>query len=507
MHNRLVLASILCVLSPILLMAQATTSLSGTVTDLSSAVVPNAIVTLVNNDTSAQREARTDAEGRYSFQQVQPGRYHLLAKAAGFSDVAVNDIRLLVGSPATVPIVFEKVGAVALTISVSGEGIQLNTTDSSLGNAIGDSVISQLPFEARNVVGLLSLQPGVTYLGEPDPAQQNDFRSGTVNGGKSDQANVTLDGVDVNDQQNRSAFTSVLRVTLDSVQEFRTITTNGGAHFGRTSGAQVSLITKSGGNVVHGSAYEYLRNTLTSANDFFANKSGLPRAKLNRNVFGVSLGGPIKKNRLFYFVNWEARKDRSEGLSAARIVPTQDFRNGIFTYQRKDGTIGKLTPADVKTLDPNGIGENPAVLDLLKTYPLPNSSAAGDSLNTSGFIFNAATPLDWNTYIAKFDYVVDSSGKHTVSWRGNLQNDRYANGLPQFPGDPPSTVLLSTNKGNAIGYTGILRPNLISNFHYGFTRLGTENTGIQQAPTARLRDLTDRYRNTVATIRDSPVHH
>src|SRR5712691_1646874 len=353
MYNRLVLASILGVLSPILLMAQATTSLSGTVTDLSSAVVPNATITLVNNDTSAQREARTDTEGRYSFQQVQPGRYHLLAKAAGFSDVIVNDVRLLVSSPATIPIVFEKVGTVATTIAVSGEAIHVNTTDASLGNAIGDRPITQLPFEARNVVGLLSLQPGVTYLGEPDPAQQYDFRSGTVNGGKSDQANVTLDGVDVNDQQNRSAFTSVLRVTLDSVQEFRTITTNAGAEYGHGSGAQVPLITKSGTNALHGSVYEYLRNTATSANDFFANQAGLARAKLNRNLYGVSLGGPIRMNRLFYFVNYEGRKDRSETLSSARTVPTEDFRNGIFTYQRKDGSIGQLNANDIKTLDPN----------------------------------------------------------------------------------------------------------------------------------------------------------
>src|SRR5262249_24068930 len=156
---------------------------------------------------------------------------------------------------------------------------------------------------------------------------------------------------------------------------------------------QVVLITKSGSNAVHGSLYEYLRNTITSANDFFSNQAGLARAKLNRNVYGVSLGGPILKNRLFYFVNYEGRNDRSESLSSARTVPTQDFRNGIFTYQRKDGTVGKLDPDQVKSLDPLGIGENPAVLALLKTYPLPNSSAAGDALNTSGFIFNAAAPL------------------------------------------------------------------------------------------------------------------
>src|SRR5262249_31020462 len=392
-------------------------------------------------------------------------------------------------------------------VAVSAEAAQVNMTDASIGHAISDRAITQLPFEARNVVGLLSVQPGVSYLGEPDPANQYDFRSGSVNGGKSDQANVTLDGVDVNDHQNRSAFTSVLRVTLDSVQEFRTITTNAGAEHGHSSGAQVPLITKRGTNVVHGSVYEGLRNTATRANAFFSNLAGIPRTKLNRNIYGVSLGGPIKKNRLFYFVNYEGRKDRSETLSPSRIVPTADFRNGIFTYQRRDGSTGKLTPNDVKSLDPLGIGENPAVVALLKTYPLPNISTVGDSFNTSGFIFNASTPLDWNTYTAKFDYHIDNAGNHTVFWRGNLQNDRYAYGLPQFPGDPASAVLLSTNKGYAISYTGVLRPNLISNFHYGFTRLGAENTGIQQAPTARLRDLTDRYRNTVATIRDSPVHH
>src|SRR5216684_4383399 len=135
MHKRLIVAPILFVLSTVLLTAQSTTSLSGSVTDLSGAIVPNASVTLVNNDTSAQREARTDTEGRYSFQQVQPGRYHLLAKAAGFSDVIVNDIRLLVSSPATIPIVFEKVGAVATTIAVSAEATQVNMTDASIGHA------------------------------------------------------------------------------------------------------------------------------------------------------------------------------------------------------------------------------------------------------------------------------------------------------------------------------------------------------------------------------------
>src|SRR5262249_7327264 len=131
---RAVLVCTLYVILPALLGAQATTSVSGAATDLSGAAVPNASITLVNNGTSAQREARSDIEGRYSFQQVQPGNYHLRAKAAGFSDIVVNDIRLLVGSPATVSIVFESVGAVTTMISVSGEAVPINTTDASLGN-------------------------------------------------------------------------------------------------------------------------------------------------------------------------------------------------------------------------------------------------------------------------------------------------------------------------------------------------------------------------------------
>jgi hypothetical protein len=131
-----------------------------------------------------------------------------------------------VNEPVTVDLTFEKVGSVATTVSVEAEATQVNTTNATLGNAVGGQVIDQLPFEARNVVGLLAVQPGVVYLGETNPGQLNDPRSGSVDGGKADQGNVTLDGVDVNDQQNRASFTSVLGVTLDSVQEFRTITTN-----------------------------------------------------------------------------------------------------------------------------------------------------------------------------------------------------------------------------------------------------------------------------------------
>lgn len=484
---------------------QALTSLTGTVDDPSGAVLPGATITIVNDATHASRQATSDAVGRFSILQAQPGIYTVTAKAAGFSDVTIYKVELLVNTPATLPIVFEKIGSVSDSVSVSAEGVQLNTTDASLGNAISGKAITQLPFEGRNVVGLLSLQPGVVFLGETPPGANPDYRSGAVNGGKSDQANVTLDGVDVNDQQNHTAFTSVLRVTLDSVEEFRTVTTNAGADMGRSSGAQVSLVTKSGTNALHGSLYEFNRNTATSANDFFNNLSGLPRNKLIRNVFGGAIGGPVKKDRLFYFLNYEGRRDRSDSTSL-QIVPTENFRNGLFNYVRNDGTVGQLSPADIKAIDPAHLGANPAVLSLLKQYPLPNDFTQGDTLNTAGYRFSAPTPLRWNTYIAKIDYQLDSAGKHQLFWRGNLQNDNYANGIPQFPGQPATSVFLENSKGYAVGYTALIHPNLTSSLRYGYTRQGQEFTGIQTAGAVTFRGISSAYGLTDGLTKIIPVH-
>jgi hypothetical protein len=486
--------------------AQALTSLTGTVTDPTGAVVPGATISIVNDATHANRQTVSDAQGRYSLLQVEPGTYAVTAKAQGFAEQTMM-VRLLVNTPATLPIAFESLGAVSETVSVSGVAPQINTTDASVGNAISSEVITQVPLEGRNVVGLLALQPGVVFLGEPDPGTIGDHRSGAVNGGKTDQANVTLDGVDVNDQQSHTAFTSVLRVTLDSVEEFRTVTTNSGADMGRTSGAQVALVTKSGTNLLHGSLYEVNRNTDLEANDFFNNSVGNPRTKLIRNVFGGAVGGPIKKDRLFFFLNYEGRRDASS-VSVVRTVPTQDFRNGIFTYKRKDGSTAKLSPAQVTALDPAHIGPDQAVLSLLNTYPLPNDRSVGDKLNTLGYRFNAPVPLSWNTYIARFNWQVDSAGKHQVFWRGNLQNDDFvpnlAADLPFLPGGSASRYL-DNNKGLGAGYNALISPNLTSSFRYGFTRQSYEQTGLITTGYTSLRNIDTAVRSAGGTTRPAAL--
>ena len=483
---------------------QTNAALSGVVTDPSGGAIANSDLILVNTETNAKRTAQVDAQGRYSFSQVTPGTYQLKASAAGFSVTVINGISLLVNTSITLDVHLELAG-VQQAVAVSADTSEVNTQDATLGNAIGTHPIMELPFDARNVVGLLSIQPGVTFFA--DPSQRDDYRSGSVNGGKSDQGNVTLDGVDVNNQQNRTAFTSVLRSTLDSVQEFRTTTTNGDADSGHTSGAQVALVTKSGTNALHGSFYEFTRNTLTSANSFFNNAAGVPRQKLIRNVFGTSLGGPIKKNRLFYFLNYEGRRDASQA-TVVRTVPNAAFRQGIFSYKNTANQLEQLTPAQVAALDPAGIGESAAVLKTLQSYPMPNDTTVGDGVNTAGYRFNSAVPLSQSTYIARIDYQIDSAGKHTLFARGNLQNDHSvpSTGLPQFPGQSDASVTLENDKGVAIGYTWLISPNKVSTFRYGFTRQSFDNTGLQTGPVVSLNNITDPVASTKPLTAKIPVH-
>jgi hypothetical protein len=355
---------------------------------------------------------------------------------------------------------------------------------------LDETQVREIPLEGRNVPDLLSLQAGVAYTGNRIGDKDQDTRNGSVNGARSDQSNVTLDGVDVNDQSSGYAFTSVLPVTQDSVQEFRVTTTNYGADQGQGSGAQVALITKSGTNIFHGSAYENLRNTITSANDYLVKQSelniGAPNKplKLNRNIFGASLGGPLHKDRLFFFTNYEGTREREE-QRAERVIPTPSLCQGIFRYQYQVTPsspiqVFTMTPADLKNLDPRGVGIDPAMLDLVghtgyldKTFctgkTVTNDLSAGDGLNYAGFVFRAPTSLDNDVFIARVDYRLTADGRHLIFWRGALEDLRNP-GAPFLPGDAPQQTTADHSKGFAVGYTAILSSTLANSFRWGYTR-------------------------------------
>lgn len=289
------------------------TSVRGTVTDPSGAVVPGAQIELTNQANATRQTQVAGSQGEYQFQQVVPGTYLLIASAGGFGAQSKR-AELLVNQPATVNFQLT-VEAETTTVDVSAQTQTLNNADATIGNSFTNATIEALPSEGRNVPDLLSVQPGVLYLGR-GADKQSDSRTGSVAGARSDQTNVTLDGLDDNDQTQGYAFTGVLRSTLDSVQEFRVTTTNANADAGRSSGGQVSMVTKSGTNQFHGAVYEYNRNTFTVANDWFNKEAqvsqGYPNipGKLIRNTFGGALGGPIKKDKFFFFGTMRAREPR-----------------------------------------------------------------------------------------------------------------------------------------------------------------------------------------------------
>jgi hypothetical protein len=475
------------------------TSLQGSVTDPSGGAIAGATVVLESAESKAARTVVTDAQGEYSFLLLSPGTYTVTVTANGFARYEQKGLQLLVNTPATVTARL-KVGGSTETVRVTGEVPALNLVDASLGISFDETQVKQIPLEGRNVPDLLSLQAGAAYTGNrPDINKDQDTRSGAVNGARSDQSNLTLDGVDVNDQANGYAFTSVLPVTLDSVQEFRVTTSNYNADQGEGSGAQVALVTKSGTNSFHGSLYEYNRNTATSANDYFLKLAELNShqpnkpPKLIRNIFGGSLGGPVQKDRLFFFANYEGTRER-EDQSVVRNIPTPPLCKGLLTYQNVNGGITTLTPTDLQNLDPLHLGINPAVLSLGRTSQpgyfdkifctgqfVTNDKSLGDGYNFSGFRFAAPVSLDNNVFIARIDYHLTNDGKHVLFWRGAMQN-LFNPQAPFLPGSPPEQTVVDHSKGFAVGYTAVLSSAMANTFHWGFTRASTGFIGDTDQP-------------------------
>ncbi|HEY0263401.1 MAG TPA: TonB-dependent receptor [Granulicella sp.] len=475
---------------------QNVTSVRGVVTDATGAAIPGATVELASKSSDVHKSITSDEKGEYQFQQIIPGSYTLSSTFAGMGKQA-KIIELLVAQPATVN--FTMTASDTTTVNVVETAAILNTTDATIGNSVDNETIEALPMEGRNVPDLLSLQPGVLYLGHNINSNE-DSRSGVVAGARSDQGNVTLDGLDNNDQVEGYAFNGVLRSTLDSVEEFRVTTTASNADSGRSSGAQVNIVTRSGTNKFSGSLYEYNRNTAMSANNWFNKqaeaKAGLPNipGKLIRNTFGGTLGGPIKKDKAFFFFNYEGQRT-AENLQQNLTVPSAALRQGNLQYVYNPSptatAVQTLTPAQFAVLDPNctttcpwGHGVNPNVLALAQQFPLPNSTG-GDGYNTGGFSWSAPNPTNLNTFVAKIDYVIND--KHRLFGRGNLQADRTlqpplypTTGAPGYfspVAQPPAAIHSDGTKGFAVGEAWSISATLINNARFGYTRQSYSDQG------------------------------
>ncbi len=521
----------------------ATTSLHGTISDSKGLVVTGAKITLNNPATGFSRTVTTDDQGSYQFLEVPPSTYVMTVTATGFATTKRENVVLQVSSPATVNMSLQVQGG-SVIVDVTGEAPMVNTQDATLGNNFSARQLTDLPSEGRDPVAILSLQPGVVYIGN-QVNQNDDSRGGSVNGARSDQTNVTLDGLDDNDQLEGYAFTGAMRATLDSLQEFRVTTSNYDASSGRSSGAQVNLVTKSGTNAFHGSLYEYHRPSFTVANDYFnkeselkANLPNVPQHIL-RNTFGGTIGGPLKKDRLFFFAAYEGQRTADQ-VEQSRVVPTASLTAGELKYlcnvadpncvqgdpngngvtvdpsSNPQFNVATLTSSQIAGLDqgcsgngtcPWGPGPNPNIQALFANYPAPNStSGGGDGLNSASFNFPGNDPIKHDTYIFKLDYKITPDGGHSLFVRGNLQNDHEST-PPQFPTLPANDFITNNSKGIAVGYTALLRNNLINNLRYAFIRQGLGDSGLNSQPFNRLRGLSDTQGLTGTILNNVPVHN
>jgi len=473
-------------------------TVTGSVTDAQGQVVVGATVNLVSQQ-GTKRTVVSDSNGSYTFTSVQPGSYTIEVEASGFNKSVTTAFDALTDRAVTIPVKLN-VGDVTVSVIVDAGGLESikNSADGSLGNNFTSRQISQLPLEGRNVADLLSLQAAVTP-------------GGSVAGGRSDQANITLDGIDVNNQQQGTAFTPVIRVTPDSIEEFRVTTSNPDATRGRSSGAQISLVTKSGTNDFHGNLFWYHRNDFFNANDWFNNASGVDRESLKRHLYGGSLGGPVLKDRLFFFYNYEGmRESKSTGVN--RLVPLASLGQGMFSFYDSSGALRTINTAAINNfVDPDGdavVNVNPNVVSLFSSaaqrYP-SNNTEIGDGLNTGGYRWNAPLPVELNTHTARIDFTPFNDQRHTLSGRMNYQQDLIGQ-ASLFP-DTPGTDQWSHPLGLAANHTWLVTNSLTNRFSYGLTRLAFSNQGDSGENAITFRDIFGATNFTRTFSRVNPTHN
>ncbi len=493
---------------------QGASTIRGNVTDPQGNVVAGAAVTLTSVGTTASRTAVTNDNGSYSFDIVPAGDYRIEIEAKGFKKAVVTDVHALVSKPTPVDVHLE-VGDVAETVTVaSGPGeLLINKEDATLGNVFVNKQITQLPIVGRSVPNLLTLQPGVT-------------RGGSVTGARADQSNITLDGVDINEQQTNSigavtdnATTSqlpenntVLRLNAEAIQEFRVTTTNANAAQGRSAGAQISLVTKGGSNEFHSALFWFHRPTNLSANDFFNNRIGLRRPTLIRNNYGGAVGGPIIKDRAFFFYSYEADRRVTQTSVGPRIVPMASLGRGEVRFTNPSGGITTLTPANMLTIfgpanNSSLNGENPVAVAALAAaaakYPANDCNAGDRCVNTGGFRFNAPTPVTLNSHAAKFDFNLTS--KQQVYVRSNVIYDKTAQ-APNFP-DTPAPGVWSHPWGIAVGHTWTINDRVVNRFVYGLTREAFTQQGDSAANNISFRFVFSPLLFSRTNSRVTPVHN
>src|SRR5215472_6358409 len=450
----------------------------GTVTDPQGAVIAGAQVTVTNVNTGTTTQTTTDHEGFYQALELPIGTYKVKVARDGFKTSETEAYTLEINQHLRVDVRLP-LGAKSEVIEVTGEAAQVETVNPTLGASVTSRPIVDLPLNGRNVLDLATLEPGVT------PHNPDDTSAGTYNiaGARSDSVTFLLDGgIDNNLLSNGVVFTP----NPDAVQEFRILTSNYTAEYGRNAGGIISVVTKSGGNQIHGSAFEFNRNDYFEANRYFNNKNGLPRETLSRNQYGGTLGGPFVKDKLFWFVSYQGQRQNAAVTNQVETF-TPEMLGGNFSHAGPGGgpdtnvvaflqanpffqpnaalaAQGIIDPTKIDAVAQKYIAAKLIPTSASNTYICPADPTTGPCSGSLTSQANGTT--NNNEFTGKIDYN-PTAKDHITATAGGRRQPRT---IPFSSGPGFATSTITHNYFSGLTYTRTINTNLINEFHFTLQR-------------------------------------
>lgn len=439
------------------LAAQVNGRLTGSVVDPSGAPVPAAKVEVfLRGGASALLQTVTNESGIFAFSSLRPEAYDISVTLSGFAQVALRAVKIDSLKETSLGPIKLEVASAAQVVEVSAEAQGVQLGNSELVTTISRDQVANLPTASRQLSSLFATQAGVS-----------DGRGPTaINGLRTSAANVTLDGVNIQDNFIRTNALDFMpiRPTVDQISELSIAIGNAGSTVGGGS-AQISLITRSGTNQLHGSGYWFNQNEAYNANEFFNNRSGTPKPKLNQNQVGVSLGGKIIKDKLFYFGNFESLRLKQQNTQI-RTVLVPEARNGNFLYRTAPGQPIQ----SVNVLAARNLTIDPTIRAMIASLPLPNNSDAGDGIITRGYRFNAQANTIRDQFVNRWDYYLNSSNSFFSTYnRTSEYNDRPDINTRFYDAIPPNNTD-TTRNFLSVGWRSTLSPTLTNELRGGFLR-------------------------------------
>jgi hypothetical protein len=454
------------IFSPAAVAQVITGSISGTVADETGAVLPGVEVTVQNQDTGFSRTAITDDRGAYRAPSLQLGPYEVRGELTGFQTVIRSGINLTLGREAVVNLTL-RVGEITEQVYVTGEAPLVETSTATVADLVDEKKIRDLPLNGRDFIQLAMLQAGVVNsVSAPRSQIGNEGVKISIAGTRTTSTAILLDGTDIRNELNTSGGSaSGSQLGVETVREFQVITGVFSAEYGRFTGGVINSVSKSGTNELHGSVFEFHRNSALDARNFFDQEEVPP---FKRNQFGFTLGGPIVKDKTFFFGSYEGFRERLQ-QSTVQPVPNDNMRQGLIPRQRFRGRLlpctadnfGNAEAAQVGGLC--NVGVHPQIQPYMALYPASNGPDNGDG--TARFTFPANTPTNEDYYMVKVDHQFSDSDSFFVRYTLD-DGDRFVGPrLPIFGEDA-----IYRSQWTTLEWKRIINPVLINELRFGFTR-------------------------------------